>query len=154
MKYKVFCDLDEVLIDFVKGYLDLTGEDISGTYRTDPAFWRPIDKAGYDFWIDLPWKPDGKKLWKYIEKYNPIILSAPSHKHESRVGKYDWVKREIPEAHLILRSPQNKKEFADKNSILIDDRPENIDSWVGAGGIGILHTSTDKTIKELKKFDL
>ena len=154
MKFKIYCDLDGVLVDFNKGYLKLTGIDISDKYRSDPSFWKPIDNAGYDYWINLEWMKDGKELWSYIEKYNPTLLSAPSNKNESRVGKHDWVKRELPGVKLILRSAKNKKEFAEKNSILIDDRPENVEQWIEAGGIGIHHINTEKTIKELKKLGL
>jgi hypothetical protein len=153
-KYKVYCDMDGVLDNFIKGYYELTGIDITGQFHSDAKFWEPVNKAGYDFWLNLEWTKDGKKLWNYIKKYNPEILSSPSHKDDSRIGKHDWIKRELPGTHLILRTPQNKKEFATPNSILIDDRPENIESWTKAGGIGILHISADNTIKELKKLSL
>ena len=37
---------------------------------------------------------------------------------------------------------------------LIDDKEENIKQWKAAGGIGILHTSAENTIKELQKLGL
>ena len=40
-------------------------------------------------------------------------------------------------------------DFASPNSILIDDREDNIKGWIDAGGIGILHTSADNTINTL-----
>lgn len=153
-KYKVFCDMDGVLVDFIKGYYDLTGYDMTGQHRTDPNFYEPINDAGYNFWINLEWTKDGKKLWKYIEKYDPTLLSAPTKKDDSRVGKMDWVKRELPSTKLILRSPGNKKEFASPVSILIDDLSSNVEQWIEAGGIGILHTSTETTIQELKKLGM
>lgn len=153
-KYKIFVDMDGVLTDFIKGYYKLTGIDITGQFHDDEKFWDPINNAGYDFWVNLDWTKDGKKLWKYIEKYNPELLSSPSRKDESRIGKHDWVKRELPTTHLILRSPNNKKEFANENSILIDDRKSNIQNWIKAGGIGIHHISTENTINELKKLSL
>ena len=148
--YCLFIDLDGVLVDFRKGYEDLTGININGMFRDDEEFWTPINKAGYDFWINLKWKPDGKQMWNYIKNYNPIILSAPSRKDESRIGKHDWVKREIPGAQLILRTAKNKKEFACPQCILIDDLQSTVDSWIEAGGIGILHTSANDTIKQLR----
>jgi hypothetical protein len=151
-EYRIYCDMDGVLVDFHKGYEQLTGVKIHAF--TDKLDWEAIKRAGYDFWFKLEWKPDGKDLWKYIKKYKPIILSAPSREDESRVGKHDWVKRELPNTQLILRSMNNKKEFASPNSILIDDTPQNVDQWNEAGGIGILHTSTVNTIKELKKLGL
>ncbi|MFA6090087.1 MAG: hypothetical protein WC755_09600 [Candidatus Woesearchaeota archaeon] len=150
----IYCDLDGVLVDFNKGYYDLTGYDMNGQYRTDSNFYEPINNAGYSFWINLDWKKDGKELWNYIEKYTPILLSAPTKKNDSRVGKMDWVKRELPGTKLILRSSGNKKEFASPTSILIDDLSSNIEQWINAGGIGILHTSTESSIKKLKKLDL
>ena len=85
-KYKIYCDLDGVLIDFAKGYKDLTGHELDGEHRNDTDFWDPINKAGYDFWINLEWiEPDGHTLWDFIAPYKPIILSAPSRQNESRV---------------------------------------------------------------------
>jgi len=154
MKIKIYCDLDGVLVNFSEGYKELTGIDLNGVFRNDDKFWNPINDAGYNFWINLPWMSDGKKLWNYIKRYNPEILSAPSNRDESRIGKCDWVKREIPGSHLILRTSKNKKEFACPHCILIDDLQTNIDSWTESGGIGILHTSAVDTIKQLKKHSL
>jgi hypothetical protein len=153
-KYKIYCDMDGVLVNFIKGYFDLTGRDITGTYNTDREFWLPIDEAGLDFWVNLEWKSDGKKLWDYIKKYNPELLSSPSKQNESRVGKRQWVERELPGVHLILRSAHKKQEFANPDSILIDDRDTNVEEWRNAGGIGILHTSADDTIKQLQQLNL
>lgn len=153
-KYKIYCDMDGVLVDFIRGYLELTGRDITGSFHSDAAFWAPIDKAGADFWTNLNWTHDGKKLWNYIKKYNPEILSAPSRQNDSRVGKFKWIERELPGTHLILRSPEKKKEFAQPNTILIDDRESNIIDWDKMGGIAILHFSTEDTIYQLKKLKL
>jgi hypothetical protein len=146
--------MDGVLVDFDKGYKQLTGEDLSGEHRNDTNFWDPINKAGYDFWINLEWMGDGKRLWKYIEKYKPKLLSAPSREEVSRVAKHDWVNKELHGVHLILRSAKHKKDFATPTSILIDDRLDNIQDWRDAGGIGIHHVNTKHTIDQLKVLDL
>jgi hypothetical protein len=146
--------MDGVLVDFDKGYEKLTGIILGGTHLNDPHFWDPINEAGYDFWINLEWEPDGKELWDYIKKYNPELLSAPSRKNESRVAKHDWVKRELPGVTLILRSAKNKKEFTAPNHILIDDRIDNINDWKNAGGIAIHHKNASDTIKKLKELSL
>ncbi len=149
-KYRIFCDLDGVITDFNQGYKDLTGITLGKSeHRNDSKFWEPIDRGGYDFWVNLKWMSDGKTLWNFISPYNPTILSAPSRKIDSRIGKADWVNRELPGTPLILRSAKNKKEFAAPDAILIDDRPENIEGWIQEGGKGILHTSAEETIKEL-----
>jgi len=152
--YHLFIDLDGVLVDFNKGYFDLTGLNISGHHYSSPQFFAPIKKAGIKFWNNLEWMSDGKELWSYIEKYNPKLLSAPTRDYSSIVGKKLWVKRELPGFDLILRSASRKKEFAKPDSILIDDRESNINDWINSGGIGILHTSTEDTIKKLKKLGI
>jgi FMN phosphatase YigB (HAD superfamily) len=153
-KYKIYCDMDGVLVDFDKGYKELTGKDIAGQHYNDTDFWDPINKAGYDFWFKLEWMKDGKQLWKYIEKYNPKLLSAPSRQEDSRVAKLDWVYKELPDTKLILRSAKHKKDFAEPNAILIDDRLDNIQGWRDNGGIGIHHVSTKHTIDQLKVLGL
>ena len=154
-EYTIYCDMDSVLVDFDRGYQELTGmisqqADAKGV----ETFWDPISKAGAKFWITLQWMPDGKQLWDYIKKYNPILLSAPSREESSKLGKRVWVKRELPGVKLILKYASQKQEYASPTSILIDDRQKNIDQWEAAGGIGILHTSTPNTIKQLQQLGL
>jgi hypothetical protein len=152
-EYKIYCDMDGVLVDFDKGYKDLTGTEAS--FSTDPKqFWEPIHKEGAAFWIKLKWMPDGKQLWSYINKYNPELLSAPSRDESSKIGKFVWVKRNMPGTKLILRPAEQKQQFAKSNTILIDDRADNIQRWKDAGGIGIHHTSTTDTIKQLQELGL
>jgi hypothetical protein len=154
-EYTIYCDMDSVLVDFDRGYQELTGMT---TQQADAngveAFWDPLSKAGAKFWITLQWMPDGKQLWDYIKKYNPILLSAPSREESSKLGKRVWVKRELPGVKLILKYASQKQEYASPTSILIDDRQKNIDQWKAAGGIGILHTNTANTIKQLQQLGL
>ena len=102
----------------------------------------------------MNWMSDGKQLWNYIKKYEPILLSSPSRSNYSRMGKRIWRKRNLPSTKLILAQAANKQNYADPDSILIDDRESNIDQWIKAGGIGILHTDTASTISKLKELGL
>lgn len=153
LKYKIFCDMDGVIVDFDKGYRQLPGAlELDGTYQSSEEFWAPINNSGKEFWENLEWMSDGKRLWSYIEEYYPIILSSPSRRgFGSREGKKNWVDRELPGTPLILAYSYHKQKYADKNHILIDDRPSNIEQWISKGGIGILHTSAEETIQILNK---
>jgi cytidyltransferase-like protein len=154
-KYKIYVDMDGVLVDFDGGYEKLTGITTRAADEKGPEFfWKPISKAGAKWWITLNWMPDGKQLWDYVKKYNPELLSAPSREEASKMGKRIWVKRELPGVKLILRLADKKQEFASPNSILIDDREKNIEQWKSAGGVGILHTDAASTIKKLKELGL
>jgi FMN phosphatase YigB (HAD superfamily) len=153
---KIYCDVDGVLVDFERGYSDLTGKKapgINSIYNKDD-FWSDISKAGKDFWSNLYWMPDGQQLWDYIKQYNSKLLTAPSREKSSRIGKQEWVDKHIPGTSIIFKKAEDKKDLADPNSVLIDDRKSNIEQWINAGGIGIYHTSTASTMEKLKQIRL
>jgi hypothetical protein len=154
--YTIFCDMDGVLVDFEKGYYDLTGKHTKSFPKGDNDFWKPIEEEGALFWATLPWMPDGQELWRYIKKYKPYILSAPSQDPSSRVGKEAWLKMNLQNSFkkAYFASRGNKQNFSGQNKILIDDLQQTIDEWNAKGGIGIHHTSASNTIKELKKLGL
>jgi hypothetical protein len=158
MNYTIYSDMDGVLSDFDKRFMEFSDGIPPGQYeqrRGKEEFWKLIDDTvGVPFWAGMDWMSDGKEYWNYIEKYNPIILSAPSKKEESKYGKRIWKKRNMPNNKMILVPAWKKKEYANPTSILIDDRADNINQWEAAGGIGILHTDATSTIAKLKKLGL
>jgi hypothetical protein len=155
-KMKIYCDMDGVLVDFERGYNNLTGREVPGVDSTydKKNFWSDIAKAGKGFWAELNWMSDGPQLWDYIKQYNPKLLTAPSREESSRIGKQEWVDKHIPGTSIIFKKAEDKKDLADSNSILIDDRKNNIEQWINVGGIGIYHTSTVSTIEKLKQIGL
>jgi 5'(3')-deoxyribonucleotidase len=161
-KYIIFCDMDGVLVDFDKGYEDLTGKHTKHADLQDKnEFWgllgRSLEEKGlteYDYWVNLEWMPDGQTLWNYIKGYNPYILTAPSRDPGSKQGKREWVERLDGMKKLYFKPANFKSEYSGKNRILIDDRKDTIDKWNEAGGIGIFHTSAANTIKQLKDLGL
>jgi ribosomal protein S9 len=96
----------------------------------------------------MEWMPDGRKLWDAIKKYDPTILSSPSNHVSSVEGKKTWLKKNLPEVSYIIE--KHKEKYADKDSVLIDDREKNIKKWEEAGGIGILYKNAEDTIKKLE----
>jgi hypothetical protein len=157
-KYTIYSDMDGVIADFDKRFKEFSNGIAPQNYVDKfglEAFWDLIDKqVGVRFWTGIDWMPDGKEYWNYIKKYNPKLLSSPSRENESRLGKRIWAKRRMPGTKVILAYSYNKKNYADGNSILIDDMEKNIDQWRAAGGIGILHTSAASTIAQLKELGL
>ena len=154
--YTIFCDMDGVIVDFERGYYELTGKHTSQVLDGSNEFWKPLEDEGALFWATLPWMSDGKQLWDYIKKYKPYILTAPSLDPSSRVGKEAWCKMHINGQYkkLYFKAARFKSDFAGENKILIDDREDTIASWNAKDGIVILHTSAANTIKELKKLGL
>jgi hypothetical protein len=122
MNYTIYSDMDGVLSDFDKRFMEFSDGIPPGQYeqrRGKEEFWKLIDDTvGVPFWAGMDWMSDGKEYWNYIEKYNPIILSAPSKKEESKYGKRIWKKRNMPNNKMILVPAWKKKEYATPNLYL------------------------------------
>jgi len=151
---EIYCDLDEVLVDFRRGADAAVGGDFVKMDKDER--WNKVNQTK-GFWSNLGWKPNAKRLHSFIIKYNPHVLSAYTGRDPtSKVGKMKWLKKNANfkrgNIHLVLRS--QKKDFAttdEKPNILIDDYDKNIREWEAKGGIGIHHTDVGKTISELKR---
>lgn len=147
---KIYCDMDGVIADFLKGAKEILGQDFNDD------LW---DELPLDLYAKLPKMSDADKLWKFISKYNVHILTAyPSAKRgkiskTSQKDKVNWMKTNFgfssSKINLVLRA--EKKNFANANSLLIDDMMKNVKEFEENGGIGVHHTSAANTIKQLKK---
>lgn len=150
----IFCDMDQVLVDFIGGAENVIGEPFA-TADKDQR-WNKIANAK-GFWANLSWLSGGKRLWDFISKYDTEILSAYSARDgNSRNGKLKWLSKNTKikrgKINLVMRS--DKQKYATTNgkpNVLIDDYIKNITEWEAKGGIGIHHTNVSKTIAELKR---
>jgi len=157
IEYKIFSDMDGVLTDFDESFKKASGGIAPRDYENKfgiNKFWELIDSKGVGFWVGMPYMSDGEQYWNYIKDYNVELLSSPSRSESSRLGKRLWVRNNMPGVKLTLAYSADKQKYAASNHILIDDRKSNIDQWVSRGGVGILHTSTADTIRQLKKLGL
>jgi hypothetical protein len=151
---EIYCDLDEVLVDFIGAADAAVGGNFAKADKE--TRWNIINQTK-GFWTNIGWKPNAKRLYDFIIKYDSHVLSAFTGRDPtSKVGKMKWVKKNTEfkrvNIHLVLRS--QKKSYAktkeEKPNVLIDDYDKNIKEWEAAGGIGILHTNVGKTINKLK----
>ena len=163
-KYKIYVDMDGVVADFDKRFTDLAGmgpREFEEKYGKN-AFWDFIDEGDNKlvFWVGIPPMPDAQQLMNFVSNYDYEMLTAPSLKKQSVMGKGLWMKNQTNKGlfpfkpKVNYKKAQNKKDLAAPNHILIDDREDNINSWIASGGIGILHTSASSTINQLKKLGL
>ena len=71
----IYCDMDMVLCDFLRGADKAVGEPFIHADRE--TRWKKINNTK-GFWEGLDWYPGGKRLYSFIAKYDPLILSAYS----------------------------------------------------------------------------
>jgi hypothetical protein len=98
--FKVYCDMDGVLVDFEKGVVRLLNAAPSNLIKG--TMWKTIARAP-QFFENLEWTNDGKHLWQAIRHLKPDILTGVPYPKTSRVEKFNWCKRELQleEAHFV-----------------------------------------------------
>lgn len=155
-KYKLYCDMDGVLTNFEKKFLEVLHKEGPKYYSKETIakvtrpkhftaiegqteFWKLIDQyVGITFWSEMEWMPNGQQLWDFIQPYNPTILTSPSRDNTSRLGKKLWVRNHItPAPPVEFRFGDAKADFANENAILIDDKPSNLTAFAAKGGIAL-----------------
>lgn len=156
MDYKIYLDMDGVLVDFDRQFKELTGMEpraFEGKHGKK-IFWEAVDTEGVGFWRGMKWMPGGEALYNRASQFNHELLSSPSRSETSKIGKRLWRKDKTPNTKLTLSQSYLKKNYAGPLNILIDDRESNIKQWKDAGGIGILYISPNQVNKELDKLGL
>jgi len=155
--YKIYCDMDGVLTDFesrFEHYSGMSPKEYESKHGT-AGFWNLIDvEVGVKFWVGMDYMPQGEQLWNFIRNYQPDLLTSPSRDNTSRLGKNLWVKNNLnPKPKVIFAYSKAKSRYANENSILIDDKPSNINEWASKGGIAIRckNGNVDHVIEKLKE---
>lgn len=164
----IYCDMDGVLVDFMKGAEAVLGHPFESSVL-DSVKEQDYDKIlalKESFWVNLPPMPGMRELWRVVNKYNGHILSAKASwernrgtKEYSRIGKLIWIKRhlQIPLSRVHIVERKDKQRFATSEqgpNLLIDDHSKNIREFQAAGGIGVYHTSLEQTLMALQKFGI
>lgn len=155
----IFVDMDGVLSDFEKRYLDLFNESPiatrdrkheRGAYgRNWQAFidgenFATLDKfTGFETLVSF---------LNSLSKVNIKILTSSGgddrHNDVAR-QKMEWTKKQgIDWPVVVVPGRRFKAAFANEKTFLIDDTVSNIEGFIASGGSAVLHTNVDDTIKE------
>ena len=163
--YKIYVDMDGVVADFDKRFRDISGmapKEFENKYGKK-AFWDLIDEENkIKFWVGIPPMPGASELISFVSKHDYEMLTAPSIKKQSRLGKNLWIRNHTGD--IFPSKPKVNFRFAKEKhlikpqltnfDILIDDRAATIDNWNAAGGTGILYKSAPQVISKLKELGL
>lgn len=147
----IFCDMDGVLTDFDGEFERRFGMPPHAIPR--PELWEKV-LAAKDYWYDLPKTGGADKLVSYLSRFGFCILTGlPAYGYDkAEKEKRLWLKKHYgKEDGVICCLSKDKQNFGARQDILIDDLPANIARWEQMGGIGILHTSAEETIRKLQE---
>ena len=164
--YKIYLDMDGVVADFDKRFTDLAGmgpREFEDKYGKN-AFWDFIDEGDnkVKFWVGIPPMEGASQLVDYVSKHDYVMLTAPSVKKQSRLGKNLWIRNYTgkifpSKPKVIFKAAKEKhkvKPSLTEKDILIDDKASTIDNWNATGGTGILYQSAPQVISKLKELGL
>ena len=152
---KVYIDLDGVIADFERRYIELFG--------TSPASDDARKRFGTRFgqfiqsehFATLDLMEDAHVLLDYLSVITvPVeILSStarPITHSGIAVQKQKWLEfHGIKFNPIFVPGKRLKAQYATPTAILIDDTESNITDWNDAGGCGILHKTALTTIAKL-----
>jgi len=112
-EYRIFCDLDGVLVDFDAGVRNISGGRSPDDFPNSSMMWSAISRADR-FYANLPWTTDGKALWDVLVTHSPTpyILTGVPRSNKSREEKFAWCKRELACDGLVI----NHVDLAGKKS--------------------------------------
>jgi len=153
----IYLDMDGVICDFQKRYIDLYKNhtdmaERKGTFGT--CFTHFINTRQFE---TLEPMEDMKELIQFLdEAYPPVHILSSSAREDSHETiseqKTVWLKNHgIEYPRHFVPGKSLKYKYANKDSIIIDDTRSVIDDWIEAGGIAIWHKSAKETIQELQK---
>ncbi len=167
MEKKIYLDLDGVLADFDRGVLELckmkaASQNGKRDVKYDDLMWQRIRMTDH-FYDRLELMPGAKMMFDQIfSRYGEqceILTGIPKPERgivNAGQDKINWVKRCLSDKvkiNIVLRK-EKLQYCSGQNSILIDDRERTIQDWRKAGGIGILHTSAEDTLRQLRDLEL
>ncbi len=155
---KIAIDLDGVVVDFLRGAYS-AGIFDPETGRMDEA---KLMEADERFWADLPAIVEG--LWLYSRLYafsrkKDLTIYILSHaiNEASKAGKREWIQKNLktnPMEIVFVAKRKDKNEFADSQTLLIDDYQKNCDEFEAAGGHAVCFHRQDfkKTLEDLRAY--
>lgn len=157
MKKKIYLDLDGVLCDFEGRFAKLYGRDALN--ERERKQWSEnwanfIERKEFE---KLDWFPGGQELLKFIRQQDvdvEILSSSGGVKFHDEVERQKkvWLKKHsIAYKANIVPGRRRKKEYANANTILIDDTDDVVEEFRQVGGQAILHRNVDDTKAKLKR---
>ena len=164
---KIYFDMDGVLADFEKGireilHMEPQPQNGKRSAEKDDQMWEEMRKVDH-FYDRLDLMPGAKEMFDRVYgKYGDrcgILTGIPRKERgikDAAPDKIAWSHRLLSKDVMVYAVCRKHKILfcTGPEAILIDDREKTIKEWRELGGTGILHVSSEETLKELEKLGL
>lgn len=150
---RLLWDLDGVLADWTAGVAILFGRDVADLRSADDtgdlatalglasksAIWARINRAGQDWWANLPPYTDALDMWKRLKPSDVEmgVLTTSGETTGCIEGKRAWIRRHLG-SQTRWAIATTKHWCAHPFTMLVDDRARVLDPFMEAGGQGVL----------------
>jgi hypothetical protein len=147
----LYLDMDGVLCNFDKAYRLIDPEK----FDRKRFRYAVLDQHIFE---DLEFMPDAQELLNYVSKLDEInveiLTSMGSFDVQQGMAaksqKHKWLdKWNIPYKANFVRCKEEKAQYANENTILVDDSIGCIVPFCAKGGHGILHTKSSDSIQQI-----
>lgn len=165
-------DMDGVVANMDKAIYDKFGLSFPKDQIPDDDFKR-LRESIYqgisndpDFWIEIEPYDGYYEFFKRLQAYGEITIISAIPRHLScysqeaemcRRQKTEWVRMHFGKKqaeNVVVTKAAWKHKYISKEhnviSILVDDMIGNIDNWRNSGGIGVLHTSFEDSLSQIR----
>lgn len=155
---KVAFDMDGVLCDFIAGATNAgildpeTGKiDKEKLLESDSRFWESLPAIVEGLWLY-------SRLYAFSKRYDlKLYILTHSISDSARLGKKEWLEKNLktnPMDIVMVARREDKSDFADKETLLIDDYDKNCEAFRNAGGFAVQFNRSDmkKTRDEISEF--
>lgn len=147
MTTRIYLDLDGVMADFDKYFLDTFG--VESHKLDDPTLWKLIN-GHENFFLNLPLMEGALDFFRSIEHLPVSILTAcpKSNYTSAAMQKRRWVYKHLSKDVTVIpmMGGKNKCLFMHApGDVLIDDFEKNCIPWAEHGGFAIHHKDFETT---------
>lgn len=150
--------MDGVLCDFLAAAIR------DGIYNPETGEFKKelMEEKDDHFWAELPVIVEGfwlySRLYAFSKKHDlKIFILSHAVNDAARLGKKEWIEENLktnPMDIVLVSKRIDKNDFADQETLLIDDYEKNVEEFKKAGGNAIVFHRKDmqKTLEDLRVF--
>jgi len=160
----ILLDIDGVLADFVGHALKLLHKEEVIVDRWDfydqlemtaKEFWNAIDKAGHNFWANIPKLPWADHIIEQLQlnihdtEHKIILCTSPTNSPYCVSGKIEWIHKNYPQFKDYFIITPCKTLLGGRDNIVIDDNEMNCESFNSMGSHTVLFPQLWNSNKDL-----